>query len=181
MTGSELELSEPVLTGEIIEDEGYLKLVYENLGIEEALASYLDSDDLTENEINILLIQFSISIAAIAGKGGGINIDAVREAFEHLTQNMNELASRKYGYEHQHHDLAQAALIKLKIKEPQPLKPRKYVRALDDRYWSKQFLEQYESESIVSRRPNETEEQYLARYIHSCMHGLLFSYFTYVK
>ncbi len=34
---------------------------------------------------------------------------------------------------------------------------------------------------MAPKKDDETEEQYLARYIHTCMHGLLFAPFTYLK
>lgn len=178
MNGSEIEPAEVVLTGEVIEDEEYLKLVHSNLGIKEALASYLESRDLEEESVDILLAHFSVAIAETATRSGEIDVDIIRTAFEHLVHSMNETASRRHGYQPQ--SLSQVALTKLKLRRPQP---KSYVRQLDDRYWSKQFLEQYENggQPMAPRKDGETDEQYLARYIHSCMHGFLFAPFTYLK
>lgn len=173
----DIALYQPVLTGEVIEtDRDYLAAVYASSGLEEALAGYLDGgSDIGEQEVDLLIANFSISIAKTAWKDEGIDVDLVRFAFEHLTVNMNEVASRKFGHAPQ--TATRSLLTRLGVTSPEP---GRYVRPLDDRYWSKQFMEQYKDQHMVRRQSNETEEQYLARYTHVCIHGFLFAPFTYL-
>lgn len=58
--------------------------------------------------------------------------------------------------------------------------PDSYVRGLDDRYWTKQFPEQYTNQELVQRQPNESDQQYLSRYIRTAIHGFIFAPFTYM-
>ena len=177
MSHTDIERSVPSVTGEVVDDPDYLKIIYANLGIESALGAYLGgrSNGAGEEAVDQLLGRFSVAIAGVADKPEGIDTDIVRFSFDHLTNNMNEVASRHFGHQPPR-SATQAVLTKLGAKQPQP---RQYVRPLDDRYWDKQFMEQYrDGGHLVARQPDETENQFLARYIHSCMHGFLFANFT---
>lgn len=175
MSHTDIERSAPAVTGEVVDDPDYLKIIYTNLGIENALETYLGehSSHAGEQAVDLLLGRFSVAIAGVADKPAGIDVRIIRFAFEHLTNNMNEVASRHFGYQPQ--SSTQSILTKLGARQPQP---RQYVRSLDDRYWDKQFMDQYRTGHMVTRQEGETENQFLARYIHSCMHGFLFANFT---
>jgi hypothetical protein len=175
MSHTDLERSVPSVTGEVVDDPDYLKIIYANLGIENALETYLGGRSSHDGEqaVDELLGRFSVAVAGVADKPEGIDTGIVRFSFDHLTNNMNEVASRHFGYQPQ--SPTQSVLAKLGVKQPQP---RQYVRPLDDRYWDKQFMDQHRTGHMVTRQAGETENQFLARYIHSCMNGFLFANFT---
>jgi hypothetical protein len=179
MTGKDIEARDAVLTGEIIEsDEEYLAIVYANLGVEEALDAYLDRDsDTGEQDVEALLESFSATIASVAWKEGAVDTEIVRFAFDHLTASMNEVASARFGYERPETSF-QAVLHWLGVGR----EPRRYVRPMDDRYWSQQFMDQYENGGlpIPDRHESENDQEYLARYTHGSMRGFLFAPFTYL-
>jgi hypothetical protein len=173
-----MEMSEPVLKGELIEsNEEFLEIVYANLGIEDALERYLGSE-AEEEEVDGLLAAFSSRIADTAWEDGSVDTTLVRFAFDHLTGSMNEVASQRYGYESPR-TAVQTVLNWFGVAH----EPRRYVRSLDDRYWSEQFMDQYQNGGMpmAPRQEDETDEEYLARYTYTCMHGLLFANFTYLK
>ncbi len=175
MSHTDLERTIPILTGEVVDDPDYLEHIYTNLGIENALVAYLGehSSGAGEQAVDELLGRFSVAVAGVADKPEGIDKDIVRFAFDHLTNNMNKVASEQFG--HQPQTSTQSILTRLGARQPQT---RQYVRPLDDRYWDKQFMDQYRTGHMVSRQAGETENQYLARYIHTCVHGFLFAPFT---
>jgi hypothetical protein len=175
MSHTDLERTVPSLTGEVVDDPDYLKIIYANLGIENALETYLGGRSSHDGEqaVDQLLGRFSVAIAGVADKPEGIDTGIVRFSFDHLTNNMNEVASRQFGHQPPQ-SATQSVLTKLGVRQPEP---RQYVRPLDDRYWDKQFMDQYRTGHMVTRQPGETENQFLARYIHSCMQGFLFANF----
>lgn len=178
MNGMELDrIHAPVLRGEVLEtDEDYLRAVYDKCGIEDSLGRYLDGGSVEDDAaIETGMQRFSLAVAATATKRGGIDIDIVRAGFEILTSSMNDVASRKYGYAYQ--GTFRKLLVRAGMAEPEP---DKYVRYLDDRYWSVQFMEQYENGHMATRRDGESEEHYLARYSYVCMRGLLYAPFSYL-
>src|SRR5665213_286993 len=173
------ELGGPVVTGEVLDNEGYIEAVYDKLGIASSLGAYLDGQPGTEDEkdITILLAEFSMSLADAATTQGDIDVATVRFGMDHLTRNMNELCSSRFGYEPPR-TLTEALLLKLGMITPVT---KRYVRKLDDRYWAKQFPEEYAGQKLVNRLPDETDRQYLARHIRTSIHGLIFAPFTYMR
>jgi len=178
MNGTDIERSIPTVSGEVVDDNEYLKIIYNNLGIEAALDSYLDKHSRTngEQEVDGLLARYANTVAEVADRPTGVDVGIVRIAFDQLTDNMNEVASRHFG--HMPQTAGSSALTKLGLKQPEP---RQYVRPLDDRYWSQQFMDQYATDYMVVRQAGESEKQFLARYVHGCIHGFLFAPFTLLK
>jgi hypothetical protein len=173
------EVGRPVAAGEVLDTEGYIEAVYDRLGIETALGAYLDGQTGTEDEgdITVLLAEFSMSLAEAATTRRNIDIPTVRFGVDHLTRNMNELCSSRFGYEPPK-TLTEAMLLKLGAITPVT---KSYVRRLDDRYWAKQFPEEYAEEKQVQRELDESDQQYLGRYIRTAIHGFIFAPFTYMR
>ena len=173
------EVGRPVVTGEVLDTEGYVEAVYDRLGIETALGAYLDGQPGTEDEsdITVLLADFSMSLAEAATTQGDVDIPTIRFGVDHLTRNMNELCSSRFGHQPPK-TLSEALLLKLGMATPVT---KSYVRKLDDRYWEKQFPEDYAEEKSVTRLPEEADQQYLARYIRTAIHGFIFAPFTYMR
>jgi len=182
------ELGRPVdgqtATSEVLDTQGYLGAVYDRLGIEAALGAYLggQSGAADEHDIDMRLAEFSMALADAATMpvgaevAGGVNVATVRLGVDHLTRNMNEVCSAKFGYKRAS-GWPEAILRKLGIVKTDP---GRYVRYLDDRYWGKQFPEQYAEQRMVQREPGENEKQYLGRYIQTVIHGFIFAPFTFM-
>ncbi len=166
----------PEVTGEVPTTEAYIETVYGTLGIEAALGSYLDGA-ASEDDVAILLATFSDRLADAALERGSLEVKTVRFGIDHLTGNMNKVCNAKLGSQPPK-TLTEALLLKLGMVEPEP---RRYIRELDDRYWTKQFPEEYADEQLAKRLPNETDQQYLARHIRTSIHGLLFAPFTFMR
>jgi len=166
-------------TGEVLDTEDYIETAYDQLGIEAALGAYLDGQPGTEDEqeITARLAEFSMRLAEAAMTTGDVDVATVRFGVDHLTRNMNEVCSAKFGYKRAG-SLSEAVLIKLGIAKPES---DRYVRGLDDRYWAKQFPEEYAEEKLVRRETDESDQQYLGRYIRTAIHGFIFAPFTYMR
>ncbi len=164
-------------TGDVIDDEAYIHAVYDSLGIEAALDDYLNpGSEIEEADVEAVLARFSAALASAALINGQLDVAIVRMGVDHLTRNMNEVCSARYGYKSA--TLLQSLLIRAGVANPQP---KRYVRELDDRYWGIQFPEEYTDERQATRSPDETEVQYLTRHIHQSIKGLVFAYFTHVR
>lgn len=154
--------------------------IYDHSYIDEALYGYLDRrEGWTDQQVESQLKRFAVATTTLALVGGEVDVDLVRSAFDRLTLGMNETASRRYGYELPR-SMTHAILIRFGKADPEP---RRYVRPLDDRYWSHQFMDQYANGGLpmVPRQADETGEGYLARYTYTAMHGLLWAPFTYLR
>jgi hypothetical protein len=179
MSDGDLVPAEAVLHGEVLEtDEEYLRIVYSNGGTEGSLVRYLDTGSGEDcGAVEVGLSSFCDVLAGVALKDGEVGVNLVRSAFDLVTGSMNEVASRKYGYVRE--GAVRSLLVRAGIKAP---KPDSYVSYLDDRYWSSQFMDQYENGGMpmAPRQDEETDQEYLARYTYTCIHGLLFAPFTYL-
>lgn len=154
--------------------------IYEHSYIDEALYGYLDRrEGWNDQQVESQLKRFAVATTTLALVGGEVDVDLVRSAFDRLTLGMNETASRRYGHELPR-SMVQAILIRLGKADPEP---RQYVRPLDDRYWSQQFMDQYANGGLpmAPRQADETGEDYLARYTYTAMRGLLWAPFTYLR
>jgi hypothetical protein len=177
MNDGESVRPEPVIHGEVLEtDEAYLRAVYDNSGIKDKLARYVDTHSSEDNDAaEAGLARFCNVIAATALKDSEVDVNVVRSAFELVTAGMNEVADRKYGNPRQ--GTIQRLLVRAGVVAPGT---SGYVRYLDERYWSDQFMDQYENGGLpmAPRQEHETDQEYLARYTYTSMHGLLFAPFT---
>lgn len=178
MTGKDLVRTGSIVRGEVLKThEDFLRAAYGNSGTEAALDQYIATHSAEDSAaVETRLAQFCNVTAATALEDGEINVDLVRSAFDLVTDSMNEAASRRYGYESPR-GVVQFLLVRAGVQAPQP---RRYVRHLDDHYWSQQFMDQYKNGGMPMelRRPEETEQEYLARYTFKCLQGLVFAYFT---
>lgn len=171
--------TESILHGEVLEtDKDYLQAVYSSGGIEDDLVRYLDTGSAINSEIiDLKLSQFSNIIARAAWKHDEIDVAVVRSGFDIVTESMNKAANQVHGYARQ--GALQSLLVRAGIKPPQI---DSYVRALDDRYWSRQFMEEFKKGGplLPSRHVGETDSDYFARYTYGCMRGFLFARFTHL-
>ena len=178
MSDGETTQGTPVLYGEVLEtDEAYLRAVYEHSGVEAVIARYVDTHSNEDSAAaDLALARFCDVVAATAFKGEDeIDVDVVHAAFDLVTDSMNEVASRKYGYSRQ--GALRAMLVRAGARPPETTS---FVRRLDDNYWSSQFMDQYKNGGLpmAPRQEDETGQGYFARYTYTCMHGFLFAYFT---
>ncbi|MFI5270446.1 MAG: hypothetical protein ACHQT9_00175 [Candidatus Saccharimonadales bacterium] len=178
MTGMDLEPTITTVSGEVVDTtEDYIHLIFAGLGIEDALDAYLGDGPRSRDEpaVEQLLGKYAKAIAPLATTGEDIDVDIVRYAFDYLTFGMNEAANRRYGYEPR--SGFQAMFARAVAKPPYP---QQYIRPLDDRYWSQQFMDQFRRGDgpMIARNEGESDEQYLPRYMQSCMNGFLFAPFT---
>lgn len=166
----------PVLQDQVID-------AYESHFIESSLRAYLDAGTTEteikrEHEVSALLMNFSEDLANLAYHDRHIDTDIIRYGFDHLTNSMNGLCRET---------LQQTAtglkgfLAKIGLVSAPHRPDTTYIRKLDDRYWNEQFLKIYEDNPFVPRKPDETDQEYLARHIHNAMFGFLYAPFTYVK
>jgi len=162
----------PAVSGETLD---YIESTYALLGVEAALASYLDRG-VEGTEVDGLLAEYSAILADSAVGPLGVNVAALQFGVDHLTASMNEVCSRKHGYEPPK-TLREAVLVKTGRAKPTPIR---WISGLDDRYWIKQFPDEYRGEKLVARHPDETDQQYLARHLNRAIQGLIFSRFTYM-
>lgn len=162
--------------GDVHGTDSYIEAIYDKTGIQPALAAYLDGK-AEEDDITPLLSDFSMSLAETALSGGSVDTGAVRFGFDHLTDGMNKACNEKHGYEPPK-TLREAVQLKMGMVEPQE---RSYVRKLDDRFWLKQFPEEYENGTLAQRLQGESDQAHLGRSIRAAMHGYIFSYFTMVR
>ena len=170
-------MSEFVSIVEASTDGQQIREAYNKLGVNTALRAYIDQK-AGEAEVAAALVKFSGELSTVALGSGSLDVAAVRYGVEYLTSDMNQACNEKHGFL-EPTGRWQALLVRAGHVQ---LQTRQYIRLLDDRYWNKQFPEDYQSGKLVPlRQPQETEQQHLARYVHSSIYGLLFAPFTYMS
>jgi len=164
------------LQGEIVTPIDMVYIAYARLGLDEQLEAYALTDGLgDESTVRYSLIQYGQDIAGIATEGGGdIDVGVIREAFDRLYEGMEGVARKKYGPE-KPKTISEGVLTRSGLVLP---RYRQQFSHLDDKYWDEQFMRQYETQEMVERLPDESDQDYLARYIATCLHGFPWAYFT---
>lgn len=149
---------------------------YEELDIEASLQAYMNNG-LEEQDLGETLSRFSSRLAGLATREGYLDTDVVRFGVEHLTDSMNDVCRQAFE------PPAKTGILSLLAKAGIGSQPpgKTYIKKLDERYWSKQFLEQHKDGSLTQRRRGEGELEYLERYIDAVVHGFIFAPFTFVR
>jgi hypothetical protein len=171
-------VDEQAISGEVLDPEGYIQVAYDKHGLEPALGAYLDGrpTDQADQDVTARLAGFSMQVAEAAMTPAGIDIDTVRFGVDYLTRSMNKVCSDRFGYEPAK-SWSEALLRKLGVGKPEN---GRYVRGLDDRFWTKQFSEEYATEHFVRREADEDDQHYLGRHLQASIHGYIFAPFTYM-
>jgi hypothetical protein len=161
---------------EVVSAVDMVYIAYERLGFDEMLEAYALCDETggVETRMQAALFDYAKSVASIATQDGGMDIPVIREAFDRFYEGMEGASRKKYGAE-KPSSISDAALKRFGLRPPTY---QRQFKPLDDRYWEKQFVEQYESGAMATRKPNESDQDYLARYIATCLHGFPWAYFT---
>ncbi len=150
-------------------------IAYASLGLDEQLEAYaLGEEPGDESVVRDSLVKYGQDVAGIATQGGDIDVGVIREAFDRLYEGMEGVARKKYGPE-KPRTITEGLLVRSGVVLP---RYRQQFSHLDDRYWNEQFMGQYEAQAMVERLPDEPEQDYLARYIATCLHGFPWAYFT---
>jgi hypothetical protein len=174
---SELDrIAPPSVTGEVLDTTDYIAAAYDKMGLETALGSYLDGE-IEDEAVMALLAGYATVMADAAIGSAGVDVPVLQFGAEHLTKGMNEACSSRHGYLPAK-SLGEALLVKTGLGKPSP---QRWIHGLDDRYWAKQFPDEYGGEKLVTRQPGETDQQYLARHLQVAIHGLVFAHFTYMR
>jgi hypothetical protein len=174
---NELALRARNVSGEVVSEMDMVDIAYEHSELDELVRKYAfhEGGHQIEAEVQEALMSLSIDVSQIATQGEGIRVDLIRRAFDHLYSSMNAHAGVARNLRKPSGPIG-ALLQKTGLRKPEY---RGVVIPLDDKYWDKQFLEQFEQEQMVARKPDESTESYLARYTARCLMGFPWAYFSY--
>lgn len=162
--------------GEVVTTE-LVDKAYDQLGLDGMFETYArhTGDAFLEEDVHLALVDLAVDVASMSFNGGEIDVELVRRAFDRTYAGMNQAARNARNMQLPTTPF-QSLLIKAGIKQPEYMRA---VAPLDDRYWSRQFMEQFADESMIKRIEDEPEEVYLARYISRCLEGFPWAHFTY--
>ncbi len=151
------------MSAELWSDEKIAAVLVE---LKSSLAKFLDRE-MFEAGINKLLLELSQQLNDTQKGYSGLDIGLYRAAFEELTKIMDAVAAEKFE------------APRKKWRKPQESRP--YVRMLDDKYWGREFQQQYAEGLADAQKRGEAEEYYRTRYMYQSMQGLLFTPFAHMQ
>jgi hypothetical protein len=161
------------------EDLDALLLAYEDFGIDQSLRLYALSgrnDSTLAPQIERSIDVFGQLVATKAVTDDVIDTGLVRAVFERFYDDMENAANAKYGPE-KPYTLTGRILTHLGIRKPSY---RQHFHRLDDKYWDKQFPDQFQKEMWVKRVDGESKQVYAGRYIATCLKLFPWANFTYI-
>jgi hypothetical protein len=162
---------------EVLTKADMIAVAYDKLGIDQVFHDYAFAPNRDGGStVEQALDQYGRAIAYMAYEDGEIDIDLVRGGFDRLYDDMEEIAREKYG-PLPSHSLGDRFLQWAGVREPRYMQ---YFSPLDDRFWEKQFRQQFEEEVWVQRQPDESDEQFWGRYIGVTLHHFPWAYFSYI-
>lgn len=167
---------ESVGVEEVLTDADRIDAAYARFEIDELLHKYAEGHDweLT-NDIEAALVGLGYAIGNIAYKGGNVDIGLVRRGFELMYDTMDAALAQKEGIK--------PPSVARKVLERWGLRYPDYVPTfsrLDDRYWDKQFMEEFNKDTWIKRLPTETNQEYFNRYVGWALHSFPWAYYSYI-
>lgn len=182
---------ESMRRAEVVTDSDIVHILYAKQNVSSVLRRfafgqpYSDEDTriVDETDIDAAFADYAADVAKFAVRDGDINVGLVREAFGVINTDMNIIAGEKFGFERSR-TVQRWLFERLGVRVPglRTYLPRHpYFPSLGDLYWHKQFLKQYEAQELTHKLPDEPDEQYLTRYLRSCLYGFVLPNFSYIQ